>query len=96
MDIFHSIYSIHFHGRSGKGQFPVFVPFIKKFKVLSGTIYIFPPLSICPELCTWPPPASREVEEVIPAMEVGMEEGLGNEYWVSWLIVSTIDATDSL
>lgn len=83
-------------GGRGEGQFPIFVPFIKKFKAFSATTYIFPSIFICPELCAWSLPAAREVEKVIPAMESGMEESLGNYCWVSQLIVSSLDVTNSM
>lgn len=67
-----------FMKEGGKGQFPIFVPLNKKFKAFLATTYIFPPIFICPELCTWSLLAAREVEKVNPAMESGMEEGLGN------------------
>lgn len=94
--MFYSSYSIYFHERRGEGAFPIFVPFIKKFKAFLATTYIFLPVFICPELCTWSLLAAREVEKVNHAMESGMEEGLENYYWVSQLIVSSLDVTNNL
>lgn len=60
-----------------RGQFPIFVLLIKKSKAFPGITYIFPPISICPELYTWPPLDAREVEKVSPTIEAGKEEGFG-------------------
>lgn len=69
-------YFIYFHGKSEKRAVPNICPF-KKSKAFPGITYIFPPISICPELYTWPPLDAREVEKVSPTIEAGKEEGFG-------------------
>lgn len=93
---FNSSYSIYFDGRSGRGAVPCICPFYQEIQSVPTITYIFPLISNCPELCTWPSPPAREVEKVGPTMEAGKEEALVRMSWASQLIVFTVEVTNDL
>lgn len=90
MDVLSPVVPSTFIEEVGKGQFPVFVPFMKKSKAFPSTTYLFPVISNSPPL------AARKVERISPTVETGKKKSLGNECLVSQLIVSTIDALNNL
>jgi hypothetical protein len=71
-----------------KGEFkPQYCQEKKKSKPFPEATYIFPLMTGCPELCSWPPPAAREIEKADLTREAAKEK----EYR-DWLLSETANS----